>query len=562
MSDTPPPEPLPESKVQTHRRPIQLIWLIPLVAAAIAGFLGWRAYSTRGPTITITWVSGDGLQAGQTRVRHKAVELGTVRSVVLSADMSHVIATVEMQRQATRFLTRSARFWVVRPRISLGALSGLETLVSGSYIELDPGSPGDPPETSFTGLEEPPPIRSDEPGRTFTLEADRIGSLASGSPVFYRDIPVGEVLGFELSPNGRQITLPVFIRAPYDQFVHEGSHFWNASGVSINLGANGVRLRMESLRAVLTGGVAFDTTAEETSTPISPPGATFHLYPDESTAHAAGYRERVAVVSYVEGSVRGLSVGAPVELYGIQVGEVTSVQLEFDATTAVPRVAVHMEIQPERVLRPAAPRPPIDVARGLVARGMRVQLQTANYLTGQLLVALDFFPNASPAEADEVGNEIVLPSVQGGLNSITAGLTSILATLNRLPLEEIAKNLNDTLAGTNAIANGAELREALHALADTMTTARDTVRRLNAGVAPALARVPDIAQSLQETLDHANRLLASTNTAYGQGSQFSRDLERLLSQASDAARSIHLLADYLDQHPEALVRGRTGGAGD
>jgi paraquat-inducible protein B len=318
---------------------------------------------------------------------------------------------------------------------------------------------------------------------------------------------------------------------------------------------------MESLRAVLTGAVAFDTAAEEAATPLAPPGATFRLYLDEAAAHAAGYRERVAMVSYVEGSVRGLSVGAPVELYGIQVGTVSNVQLEFRPGTT-PRVALHMEIQPERVPYPNTRRPMLEVARSLVERGMRVQLQTANYLTGQLLVALDFLPNAPPAEVSEVDNEIVLPSVPGALNSITAGLTGIVATLNRLPLEQIAKNLNDTLAGTNAIANGAELKEALHALADTMTTARDTVRRLDAGVAPALARVPDIAQTLQETLDRTNRLLASTDTAYGQGSQFRRELERLLSQASDAARSIHLLADYLDQHPEALVRGRTGGAGD
>lgn len=558
----PPIESLPVSEVHSHRRHFQLIWLVPLVAALLAGYLGWRAMSQRGPTITITWSSGDGLQAGQTKVRHKAVELGTVRSVVLSGDMKHVVATVEMQRQAAGFLTKNARFWVVRPRLATGNLSGIETLVSGAYIELDPGSPDAAEENAFTGLEEPPAIRSDEPGRTFRLITERIGSLGSGSPVFYRGIVVGEMLGYELNPDGRSLTLSVFIRSPYEQFVHENSRFWNVSGVSVDLGASGVQLRMESLRAVLTGGIAFNTDQGAVATPVSKSGATFTLFTDVAAARAAGYKEQVPVLTYVQGSVRGLATGAPVEFYGIQVGTVTNVQLEFNPVTTLARVAVHMDIQPQRILQENANRSPLEVARILVGRGMRAQLRTANFLTGQLLVAMDFFPGVPSAEVTQQGNEIVLPSQPGGMDSVTAGLANIVQTLNNLPLAEIAKNLNDTLAGANAIANGGELRGALRSLADTMTAAQDTVRRLNAGIAPALQRVPEIAQTLQSTLERANRLVGSADTAYGQSSQFRRDLERLMGQASDAARSIRLLADYLDQHPEALLRGRSGAAGD
>ena len=553
------PEASPEAVVQTGRYPFQLIWLVPLVAGLIAAFLGWHALSQRGPTITIAWRTGEGLQAGQTKVRHKAVELGTVRRVELSNDMSNVIATVEMQRQATRFLTGNTRFWVVRPRLASGDISGLETLVSGSFIELDPGSPDGVAERSFTGLEEPPAVRSDEPGQTFRLTTDRIGSLASGSPVFYRDIDAGEVLNVALGPDGRQLGLQVFIRSPYDRFVHAESHFWNASGVAVDLGANGVQLRLESLRAVLSGGIAFDT-GDEASLP--PAGASFPLYRDEASARAAGYKERLPVVIYVEGSVRGLAAGAPVEFYGIQVGTVTDVQLELDQPAGTARVAVRMEIQPQRVSQEPRTEPPLTVIGALVRRGLRAQLRTANFLTGQLLVALDFFPDAAPAEATQGEDAIVLPSLPGGLDSLTAGLGDIVQKLNRLPLEQVAKNLNDTLAGTSAVANGPELHAALRALAAAMASAQAAMHELDAGLTPVLRRLPEIAQTLQTTLDHTSRLAGSADAAYGQSSQVRRDLERLLEQVNDAARSVRLLADTLNQHPEALLRGRSGRAGD
>lgn len=555
---TPPPE---EAEIHRRRLP-SAIWLLPLVAAFVAAFLAWHTLAERGPTITISWRTGQGLSAGQTKVQHKAVDLGTVRSLRLSDDMTHVIATVEMQRQATRFLTDNARFWIVRPRLSAGNISGIETLLSGAYIELDPGSPDAPARRDFLGLEDPPAVRSDEPGRTFRLTADRLGSLDSGSPVFFRDIAVGEVLGYELAPDGRQITMKIFVRAPYDSFVHPATHFWNASGVSISLGANGVELNLESLRAVLAGGVAFDTEADGLDAPPASTDTTFALSPDEDTARTAGYRSQVAVVSYVEGSARGLSVGAPVELYGIRIGQVSDVQLEYRPATTDFRVAVHMMIQPERLWHVTPDTNFDDVAAGLLARGLRAQLRASSLLTGQMVVAFDFFPDAPAAQLTRVGDELVLPAMPGEADALTTGLGNIVRRLNALPLEQIAANLNATLAGTNAIANSAELRRSLSSLAATLAGTRDLVRKLDAGMTPALARAPEIARQLQATLEQTNRLAASVNGANGQDSRFSRDLERLMGQLADTARSLRLLADFLDQHPEALLRGRTGREGE
>ncbi len=562
MSGTGEHDQAPHARVQL-RRPFQIVWLIPAVAIAIAAFLGWRAVSERGPTITLTFNTGDGLQAGQTKVKHKAVELGTVRSITLSRNMAHVVVRVEMRREAASSLTENTRFWVVRPRLNAGNVSGLDTLLSGSYIEMDPGQPGASARSEFTGLEEPPAVRSDEPGSTFELRAEKLGSLSSGSPVFYRDIAVGEVLGYSLGPNGGGVTLQAFIRSPYDKFVHEGTHFWNASGVSFRLGADGVQVQLESLQAALSGGVAFDTSREEENTPVSKTDAEFTLYADQAGANSAGYAARIAFLTYVEGSVRGLAVGAPVELFGIQIGNVTDIRLEFDPLGGNPRVAIRFEVQPGRIpnIRKDSQSPPMFVARSLVRRGLRVQLRTASFITGQMVLAMDFFPNAPPADVSMQGDAIVWPNIPGGLDSITSSLSQVAQKLQQLPLDEIANNLNTALRGVSGFTNGPELKRSLSALADAMASTRDLMHTLDTGVTPALDHVSQISQGLQAAVDRLNRLINSADSGYGSNSQFNRDLARLLDQASDTARSVRLLADYLDQHPEALLRGRSGRAG-
>ena len=557
----------PPARVQA-RRVFHFVWLVPILAALIAGFLAVRAIVSAGPTIAISFTTGEGLTAEQTKIRHKAVQLGTVKSIRLSEDNRHVEVVASMQKEAARYLTGNTRFWVVRPRLNAGNISGLDTLLSGAYIEMDPGAAGGAAQSVFEGLEEPPAVRSDEPGKAFVIQAERLGSLSSGSPVFYRDIVVGEVLGYDASPatlaRGKTIPVHVFIREPYDQLVRPGTHFWNASGVSLELGAQGVQMRLESLQAVLSGGIAFDTP--QTARPAAPGAAEadFHLYPNQAAAAEAGFRQRIPFVVYFQGSVRGLAVGAPVEMFGIQIGTVTGIALQFDPTGQNSRVAVQLEVEPERIMQPEQLREtdPIDLARRLVARGMRVQLRSANLLTGQLVVAFDFFADAKAAEVRQEAGSVVLPSVPGGLDSITSNISDILLKIDRLPLDDIARNLNDAIAGVRGIATSPELRQSLQSLAAAMADARDLMRHADADAGPALKRLPDIAQSLQAAVEKAGKLIGSADAGYGENSQFRRDIQRLLEQVSDTARSVRLLADYLDQHPEALLRGRDGHSGE
>ena len=527
---------------RVRRTRFSLVWLIPLLALAIAGYLGVRSVRSEGPLITVAWKTGDGLVAAQTRVKHKAVDLGQVETVLLSDDLQSVSATIRMRREAAPYLTDQARFWVVRPRLSSGSISGIETLVSGSYIEMDPGSRGGAQQDKFTGLENPPGVRSGEPGRTFVLRADRLGSLTPGAPVFWRDITVGEVLTYDMGNGDGPVRVTVFVRAPFDGFVREGSHFWNASGLSVSIGAEGVHVEVASLQAVLSGGVAFDTPRGMPDAKPLAAGTELPLYKTYQDAQAAGFKTRQPFVTFFESDVTGLSTGSAVDFFGQQIGTVTDVTLMFDPQTDQARVRVRFEIQPERVdAELAAKTDPVEVARRLVHRGMRAQLQTASYLTGQKTLALGLVPNAPKAELTKDGDDWVIPSAGGGLDNILSAAGDIAAKLDRIPLDEIGANLNATLRS----ASGA------------MGSVQELARKADSGLSPALARLPSLMTSLQDAVAKAGRAVGSLDTSYGKDSQFSREVERALVQVGDTARSVRLLADYLDQHPEALVRGRT-----
>jgi paraquat-inducible protein B len=544
MSDNPrpssrPPASPPAAKVRRSR--FSLVWLIPLVALVIAGYLGVRTVRAEGPLITITWKTGDGLVAGTTKVQHKAVPLGQVESVRLSDDLQNVSVTVRMRQEAAPYLTDQARFWVVRPRLSSGSISGIETLVSGSYIEMDPGSRDGKQQTQFTGLESPPGVRSGEPGKTFTLSAVRLGSLSPGAPVFWRDITVGEVLSYDIGNGDGPVKLSVFVRSPYDGFVREGSHFWNASGISVTLGGEGIHVELASLQAVLAGGVAFDTPRNEPDAKQLPAGSEFVLFKDYQDAQAAGYKTKQPFVTYFQSDVTGLAKGSAVDFFGQQIGTVTDVGLDFDPGSARARVRVQFEVQPERVDPDSKTQAnAVDVARRLVERGMRAQLQTSSYLTGSKVLALSLQPDAPKAELTKEGDFYVIPSTGGGLDNILTSVSDITAKINRLPLDEIGANLNGTLKSANT----------------ALGSVNELVRKTDAGLSPVLARLPALMASLQDAVAKTGRTLGSVDQGYGKDSQFNRELERAMVQVGDTARSIRLLADYLSLHPEALIRGR------
>jgi paraquat-inducible protein B len=550
---------------ETTGRRVSFIWAIPVVAILVAGFLGWKSYSERGPEIVVTFSDADGLQAGTTQLKFKNVELGLVDRIALAPDNRSVEVHIAMQAGTEAFLTDKARFWVVRPRLTGAGISGLDTLVSGAYLAVDPGEGGSVATRRFAGLEDPPVVRSDVAGTRFVLKARRIGSLGAGSPVFFRDFEVGQVLAVDHTDMAENVTLHVFVQAPYDSYVRASSRFWNASGLKVTMGADGLDVEVESLQALLSGGIVFDTPRSALREAAAKEDTVFRLYKNQEEALSARYATRLPYLTYLSGtSVRGLAAGSPVELQGIRIGTVTEVDLRFDAKANRFVLPVRFELEPERIGMEADAAN--DVAKrfartqAMVSRGLRVQVVSTNLLTGQLALGVVFDPDAAPAEATLEGEDIVVPSVPPALDGLTSSAGTILSKLAALPWEELAANLNGTLAGTNALANGPELKATLAELASTASEVRELARQANAGLGPALGKAPEIAASLEATLANSARMLSSVSGGYGADSQFKRDVDRLVEQLTDMARSVRGLAELLNERPEALIQGNAGTA--
>ena len=535
-----------------------LIWVIPIVTAVIGAWLAWDTLSQRGPLVIIIFQTAEGLQAGQSHVRYKAVDMGLVESIALTPDRQRVAVRVRMTRAAEPLLKKDTEFWVVKPRFSAGSISGLETLLSGAYIGMLPSRHDGEEVREFTGLEDPPVLQSDEPGRTFLLRAPNIGNLNLGSPVYYRDLTVGEVLGWDIGDMADNVTIHAFVRAPFDKYVHDGSRFWNASGATVSLGVNGLQLQLESLRALVLGGIAFDTSKETRNTPISGENHQFPLYASKEEAEAASYQQHVPMTAYFGGSVAGLSPGAPVVLHGIRIGEVQNVNLQYDAKTDSVIAPVEFDVQPERIKDwPVQPTSDLPMTlRDLVKRGLRVRLDSASLITGQKELTLDVFPGSPPAELRIEGDRYVIPALSNGSDNVMEAAGAIMAKLNAVPFQQIGDNLNSVLQALNNVANGEQLRQSLQSLHDTLAGADEVVKKLNTNATPALQRLPAIAEQLEDSVRRANRVMGSIDTGYGGNSTFNRDFDRMMVQITDTARSVRVLADLLTRHPEALIRGR------
>ena len=535
MADETAPPSLPPPPITRKWRGPSLVWMVPIIALAIGISLLIRALLAAGPQVTIDFHSADGLRPGKTEVRYKEVVVGRVETVTLSEDRDRVHVSVRLDRSVSNIAVDDTRFWVVRPRIDTAGVSGLETLFSGAYIGVDAGV-STTQRRQFTGLEAQPFVLRGEPGRGFVLRTEDLGSLDVGSPIFYRRNRVGRVVGYTLDPLVDELSVQVFIEAPYDKLVNGQTRFWNASGVEVSLTSSGLTVNTQTLASVLAGGVSFERPPGTRDLPPAGDGNRFVLYPDRKHALAPpdGPPRRVRMV--FDQSMRGMAVDAPVDFLGIEIGSVKAVRLDYDAKRNRFPVEVEAEIFPTRLgaVRDALHEPGSDDAKRdiallqrLVDSGLRAQARTGNLLTGQMYVALDFPPRAARATLNTATDVPAIPTVPGTLADVQPQLAEIVSKLNKVPFDDIGRNLNDTL-----------------------TQARTAIEQLKPDAQASLAEVRRTLQSVQESLARADRNLLDPSAP------IQRNAEQTLVDLQRAAQSLRVLTDYLQRHPESLLRGK------
>lgn len=558
-----PPQPPDPVLARSNRLRLSLVWTVPIIAVIVGAVLVVRALLQTGPEIEIEFRSAEGLEAGRTEVRYKEVMVGRVKAVNLSPDRQRVLVRVGLVKSAAGLAVEDTRFWVVRPRIGTAGVSGLSTLLSGSYIGVDAGT-SEESQKIYTGLDTPPLVLRGEPGRSFVLRADDLGSLDVGSPVYHRRVRVGRVVGYALDDRGRSLLVKVFIEAPHDPLVTTRSHFWNASGVDLSLSAAGLTVHTQTIASVLAGGIAFADGPEEDGAAAPPApakaGAEFRLYGTQRDAMAPEDGDPMRVRMVFRQSLRGLEVGAPVELLGVSLGTVRGVELQSDprgGTGSPLKLEVRADIYPKRLgrLREAyagADRPLADrqLLADLVGQGLRAQARTGNLLTGQLYVALDFVapkPGGPPRGRgfDPKAEVPLLPTVPGTLAELQPQLAEVVSRISKVRFDEIGSELQGTLAA---------LRGTGTSLQGTLASAEGMIKQLTPTAQQALSDVRQTLAAAQTALKNADASLTDPQAPLQRGAQ------QTMAEVQRAAQALRVLADYLQRHPESLLRGKPADA--
>jgi paraquat-inducible protein B len=544
-------EQAPEAQVETKRR-FSIIWVVPIIALLIGGGLTFKTISEKGPEITISFETADGLVAGKTAVKYKDVEIGKVTKIDLSDDISDVIVTVEMASNSKHYLTEKSQFWVIRAKIAAGEISALGTLLSGAYIGCNPSTEGKKQE-HFKGLEKAPVLTSDLPGRHFVLQSKELGSLDQGSPIYYRGIKVGQVVDYNFNESVEAVLFKVFIEAPFSKKVLENTRFWNASGVDFTMDANGIKMDTQSLVSIISGGLAFDLREHEQPGEAAEENQSFELYKSREASNEVAYDIREYYMMYFDQSVRGLSPGAPVEILGIKVGEVVKVELQLNMKTLDFRIPVLVYLEPERlntlvteegeVVRGEAKVEELEAidkdkvkdeiqANAMIAKGLRAQLKTGNLLTGQLFVDLGSFPDAPPAELKVEHGYTIFPTIPAPFEQIVSRVDNILKKVEQVPFDKIGK----------------ELQVAVESLTKTL----DEIKVMSGNISKET--IPKV----NAALDDMQSALQGVEATLGPDSALNYNARQVTNELSLAIRSVRSLLEYLERDPQALILGKEG----
>jgi len=544
----------PEINRPRKRQKLTSLWLVPFFAALLGLYLAISFYNQKGPTIKIRFDSAEGLVAGKTPIRYRNVNIGIVDKITLSDDLETVMVEAGMSVDSRRYLNEHAKFWVVRPRVAASGVSGLSTLLSGSYIQVN-SLVGENFQSDFIGKEQPPLTEEGAAGMRLRLRAEQAGYVGIGSPVYYRQVKVGQIEAQRFLPNYAGVEFTIFVDAPHHEILRNTTKFWNVSGVSVNLSANGLSLRTPSLEGLAQGGVAFDVIEEYAFPQKVVNGHVYTLHESfeaaqEDTLEGAS-TSKYEYVTFFDGSVRGLSRGAPVELQGVQIGRVTDIRVEFDQNTGAIKVPVYIEFQPERVRGVQLMN--IDTVNEALGKSLRAKLQTGNLLTGQLYVSLEKSEDDAPQELARNADGVpILPSIKSDLEQVTDGVQQAIATINELPLEQLIADASSTVTEAKQLLadfNQLKFAAKLNGTVGTANVAIDEYAKLAKGMRGDISRLSKDLNTLVDTAGESIEGIAPDSPLY-------YNLLNTFKDVQQAARAVLAVSESVEKKPEEFLFGK------
>jgi len=525
---------IPDATQADSTRSFSTVWIIPIIAALLGGWLVLKNFTQENVLVEVSFESAAGLEAGKTQVKFRNIKIGQVTEIRLSPELTSVIATIEFVKSVKQEkVTDQARFWVVRPRIAAAGVSGLDTLLSGAYIEIDPSTEGQPA-AHFTGLENPQ-LYQLEKGTKYSLTTDNLGSLSVGIPIKYRGIQVGMVTHYDLAADQQHVDVEIFVREPHDQLINSTTRFWDISGISVEVSARGVELNMDSVASLLSGGIAFSSD-ENSDLAQAEAHTVFQLFRTERPLVEEIITYSVPLKLYFENGVTGLTAGAPVEYKGLRIGTVKDIGVESDEKTQDLSVFAMIGIEPDRLpLRDDFPDLSADeqIQRvyqffdRMASKGMRAQLKVGELLTGKSLIALDFFPDLKSGKLKRIAGDMIMPTAPETLETLVNSAKAIARKLSSLPMQQIGSNMEKATASLNTLLTS--LNESLP--------------------------MDKIGANLTEATANLNKVLKSYNAE--EDGMMGLEIRKALKEYTRAAQSIRAITDYLERHPESLLKGKS-----
>ncbi len=511
-----------------------MVWVVPILAVLIGGWLLIKNLGSSGQEIRIRFETADGIAAGKTELKCRSVTVGKVSRIELSDDLKSVLVYCDLNKGSEHLLRNGTRFWVVKPRVTAADVSGLETLFTGAYIELDPGN-GDKGGDKWDGLETPPATSRTIPGRRLTLASDEARSLVIGSPVYYRGFEVGRVESRYLDLENRRIQYEVFIEEKYQNLVTRNTRFWNTSGVDISAGVDGFKIRTPSFQAMVSGGVSFAVPEGLTAGELVEDGAIFDLHEDADSAASSTFNPSLQLLLLFDQSVRGLSKNAPVEYRGITIGRVRNISFDYVPELENQKVPVLVEIDPSllRASRLGDVNQVSNQLKDAVRKGLRATLKTGSLLTGAMYVDFDYYPDELTEELVYQGELPVVPTMNSGFAQLEVKLASILEKIDKLPLENAVKQFSTTAEESRAV---------LKELSLVAKAARETMEN------PEFKELPGDLKNTIEALEKSIVSLGPDGAVQG-------DLLRTLDEFRAAMRSMEALSDTIKEKPNSIFFG-------
>lgn len=527
-----------------RRWSVSPVWLIPLVAILVGGWLLFQNFHSKGPVVTLTIDTAEGIDAGNTKLKVRSVEIGQVTKVALADDYRRAEVTVQMHPDTSELLGDDSKFWVVKPRVGPEGVSGLNTILSGAYLQLKPGGQSSA-KRDFKVLDQPPATRSNEPGVTVRLTSSGDNSLSVGDPIVYLGQNVGRIESSAFSLKKRQIVYRVFVKAPYAKLINQSTQFWLRSGVDFHLGSDGVDVQLGSIQSVLAGGVTFGVPDDVEAGKNIDDGDSFKLYETHNAAVQDRYDEKLEYVVLLDDSVRGLSAGAPVEYRGLRVGTVEEVPFyrpDFKLTSFSNfKIPVLISIEPQRQSLAWADwntQQWRQHNQKFFDNGMRASIKSSNLLTGSMFIDIIFDRNAPKFATRRVGRYQIFPSEPSQITNIQQSISDLTDKLNKLDLAPIADQLKHTVSTTS----------------DTLDQLQKVTSSIN-----KLLNKPGT-QNLPAQINNTLKDLQKTLQNFQQGTPAYRNLNQSLERLNQVLDDAAPLTRTLRDHPNSLIFGRPSGA--